>query len=429
MTNQEQLVIMKQGVDVWNRWRAQNVNALVNLNGTDLRNINLKEANLAKVTLKNTDLRGANLEGADLSGSFLIKSDLRSVNLRLANLTDATLKEADLRGVKIEQTNFSGVRCHKADLRGTVFATNNLKGTKFFKTDLRGADFRNAVLPKISFFGADLRGANFVNVNLTEANLKGANLDEANLSKANLINADLSGASLIGTIVDKTNLSGCKVYGINVWDLKGKPKEQKDIIITPDEAPIITVDNIKVAQFIYLVLNNEEIRGVINTLTSKSVLILGRFADLKRKAILNALRNELRAYNLLPIVFDFDRPVDRNITETIKTLAGISYFVIADVTSPKSSPLELQAIVPDYQIPVIPIIQHGQLPFSMISDLRGQHYGLLDPLTYDTQEKLIRALKPAIIDRAIKKHNELRRIKAKKPKIKTVDDFLDKAME
>ena len=172
-------------------------------------------------------------------------------------------------------------------------------------------------------------------------------------------------------------------------------------------------------------MNNQEIRDVINTLTSKTVLILGRFADDERKAILNALRNKLREYNLLPIVFDFDRPIDRNITETIKTLAAISYFVIADVTSPKSSPLELQAIVPDFQIPVMPIIQESELPFSMIADLQSQHDGVLDPLTYQSEEMLIKALKPAIIDPAIQKHNELRLIKAREPKIRSASDFID----
>jgi hypothetical protein len=205
-----------------------------------------------------------------------------------------------------------------------------------------------------------------------------------------------------------------------------KDTKQHNLIITKENDPVITVDNIKVAQFVYLILKNEEIRDVINTLTSKSVLILGRFADEERKAILNALRNKLREYNLLPIVFDFDRPIDRNITETVKTLAGISYFVIADITSPKSSPLELQAIVPDYQIPVVPIIQEREFPFSMINDLRTQHSGLLDPLTYDTEEKLIKVLKSAIIDPAIEKHNEFRLLKAQKPKIRSANDFLDK---
>jgi hypothetical protein len=190
-------------------------------------------------------------------------------------------------------------------------------------------------------------------------------------------------------------------------------------------APGVTVDNIKIAQFIYLILKNEEIREVINALTSKSVLILGRFAPPERKAILDALRNKLREYNLLPIVFDFDRPTDKDFTETIKTLAGLSFFVIADVTNPKSSPLELQATVPDYQIPFVPIIQEGEQPFAMMVDLQKKYNWVLDTLSYSSIETLIKALKPAIIDPAIRKHNELRLIKTREPKIRSANDFID----
>jgi hypothetical protein len=50
---------------------------------------------------------------------------------------------------------------------------------------------------------------------------------------------------------------------------------QENLIITPPGQA--DIDNIKVAQFIYLLLNNKEIRDVIDTITSKAVLILGRF--------------------------------------------------------------------------------------------------------------------------------------------------------
>jgi len=183
---------------------------------------------------------------------------------------------------------------------------------------------------------------------------------------------------------------------------------------------------IEVAQFIYLILNNEKIRDVINTLTSKSVLILGRFAIPERKAILNALKDKLREYNLLPIVFDFDRPIDKDFTETIKTLAGISYFVIADVTNPKSSPLELQATVPDYQIPFVPIIQEGEYPFAMMVDLQKKYNWVLNTVTYDSQETLMKVLKPLIIDPAMKKRQELRIIKAQEPEVILGKDYLDK---
>ena len=51
--------------------------------------------------------------------------------------------------------------------------------------------------------------------------------------------------------------------------------------------PRITSDNLEIAQFLYLLLNNRKIRDVSDTITSKVVLILGRFSD-ERKAVLDA---------------------------------------------------------------------------------------------------------------------------------------------
>jgi hypothetical protein len=47
-----------------------------------------------------------------------------------------------------------------------------------------------------------------------------------------------------------------------------------------------------------LLLHNQKVRDVIDTITSKVVLILGRFTD-ERKAVLDALREELRKRNYL----------------------------------------------------------------------------------------------------------------------------------
>jgi hypothetical protein len=222
-------------------------------------------------------------------------------------------------------------------------------------------------------------------------------LADADLSEADLSGADITNSNLVRVNISNAKISKCNVYSVNVWDLEGEFKEQKDLIITPESQSSITVDNIKVAQFVYLILNNKEIRDVINTLTSKSVLILGRFTP-ERKKILDTLRDKLRKYDLLPIVFDFDRPTDKDFTETIKTLAGISYFAIADVTNPKSSPLELQATIPDYQIPFVPIIQEGERPFAMMVDLQKKYNWVLDTISYDSLDTLIEILKPHIID-------------------------------
>jgi uncharacterized protein YjbI with pentapeptide repeats len=389
MANQEQVEILKQGVQVWNRWRARDLGFQVDLFGA-----NLSEA----------DLREVNLSGADLRQADLWKADLWK-----ADLSEADISGASLMGASLSRAYLGGAR---------------LYGAHLFGADLSGADLREADLS-----GADLREANLNETDLRGALLMGANLKRANLSGADLREADLRGTSLIRTVIDKAKISGSLVYAINVLDLKGEFEEQKDLIISPSKTPIITVDNIKVAQFVHLILNNEEIRDVFNTLTSKSVLILGRFSIPERKSILDALRNKLREYGLLPIVFDFDRPTDKDFAETINILARLSLFVIADITNPKSSPLELQATVPDYQIPFVPIIQAGEQPFAKMVDLQKKYNWVMDTLYYDSIETLINILKPAIIDPAIEKHNELRLIKAKESKNRSSKDFLDKEKE
>ena len=383
MANVQQLALLKAGIEGWNIWRGMNPEEKIDLTVADLRGADLSEANLS----------GANLQGADL-----IRANLQGANLYRADLTQANLTIANLMG---------------ADLRGACLLKANLSAN-FSKADLRGANLSRADLN-----GAILSGANLSEAFLITTNLLGADLSEANLSGTNLI-----GSTFIGVNINNVKISGSNVYGVNVWNLEGEFKEQKDLIITREHDSPITVDNIKVAQFVYLLLNNKEIRDVINTLTSKTVLILGRFAIPGRKPILDTLRDQLREYDLSPIAFDFDRPTDKDFMETIKTLASISYFVIADVTNPKSSPLELQATVPDYQIPFVPIIQEGESSFAMMVDLQKKYDWVLKTVTYDSMETLIKVLKPLIIDPAMKKRQELRLLKAQEPEVISGKDFL-----
>src|SRR5262249_56896068 len=124
---------------------------------------------------------------------------------------------------------------------------------------------------------------------------------------------------VVETELTNADLTGCRIHGISAWGLKLEGTKQQNLVITEVGEPAITVDNIEVAQFIYLLLHNQKIREVIDTITSKTVLILGRFTD-ERKAVLDALREELRKRNYLPILFDFSVPATRDITETISLL-------------------------------------------------------------------------------------------------------------
>ena len=101
------------------------------------------------------------------------------------------------------------------------------------------------------------------------------------------------------------------------------------------------------------------------------MLILGRFMD-ERKEVLDALRDELRKRDYLPILFDFDKPTSRTTDETITLLARVARFVIADVPDAKSVLRELRAIVPDLPtVPVQPVIIASQEEPGMFDFYRG----------------------------------------------------------
>jgi len=167
----------------------------------------------------------------------------------------------------------------------------------------------------------------------------------------------------------KAILTNCFIYGISAWEIQLQGEIQFNLVITPPDQPTITVDNLKIAQFIYLLLNNTEIRDIIDTITSKVVLILGHFMP-ARKAILDTLRDELRKYDFLPVLFDFEKPHSRDFTETLRTLAHLSRFIVADLADPSSIPQEIQASVPGLEVPVRPILLEAKREYSMFVDFR-----------------------------------------------------------
>jgi len=292
----------------------------------------------------------------------------------------------------------------------------DLSDANFDRTDLSGANLTGALLMSSDLRGANLSGANLslaiINFSdLSEANLRGANLSGARFLGTGLIDADLTGAdlrwaSLTNSYFDKANLTGCKVYGVSVWDLRLTETIQSNLVITQDYQSPIQVDNLEVAQFVYLLLNNERIRHVIDTVTSKVVLILGRFRS-ERKTILDALRDELRKRDYLPILFDFQKPDSKSLTGTTSTLANMARFIIADITDPSCIPYELATIVPHTKVPVQAIILDGKHEFAMFNDLLDYRW-VLPPYRYQSEETLLASLNERVIAPAEAKVIELR---------------------
>ena len=258
--------------------------------------------------------------------------------------------------------------------------------------------------------GARLNGTFLIETNLSRANLSGAILVGTNLSRANLSGADLSVANLsqatfVGTNLEGANLTGCFVYGVSVWGVRLKGAIQSNLVITPHEESLIQVDNLEFAQFVYLLLNNERIRHVIDTITSKVVLILGRFTP-ERKPVLDVIRDELRKRDYLPVLFDFQKPDSKDLTGTVTTLANMARFIIADLTEPSSVPHELATIIPSTVVPVQTILMNGQREYAMFADLKRRYHWVLEPFGYESQKTLVECL-DAVIAPAEAKAKEL----------------------
>jgi len=233
-------------------------------------------------------------------------------------------------------------------------------------------------------------------------------LIEANLGAANLSEANLTYVRLVHTNLENANLSGCRIYGISAWNLRGVPRDQLDLIITNYHEPIVTIDNLEVAQFIYLLLNNQKIRQVIDTITSKVVLILGRFTK-ERKRVLDAIREELRKHDYIPVLFDFDKPATKDLHETITTLARMSRFVVADITDAKSIPQELVSIVEQLpSLPVQPILQQDCEPWAMYDHIKRYPW-VLELYRYATLDDFIPRLREGVISTAEMKVMEIRK--------------------
>jgi uncharacterized protein YjbI with pentapeptide repeats len=418
MANEEHVQKLKSGVEPWNYWRTTYTRIQPDLAGANLTGANLRGANLNRANLNRANLKGANLNRATLSGAYLIEANLSRANLSAANLIEATLI-----GTHLNLANLSGANLSGANLDGAYLIEANLSGTILSAAHLSGANLSGANLIRAILTAATLTGANLVEVDLTKADLSGANLTNVDLSGAKLGGTSLRGTLLIKTNLENADLAGCRVYGVSAWDVQvNEQTKQENLIVTSGGEAIVAVDNIKVAQFIYLLLNNKEVRDIIDTITSKAVLILGRFTS-ERKEVLDALRNALRRLGYVPLLFDFDRPTDRDFTETIMTLAGMSCFVIADITNPKSSPLELQATVPNYMIPFVPILKEGERPFSMFRDLHLKYEWVLPPRSYNTSATLIQRLNNAVVVPALQKRRELALKKAQDLPIQDVSDY------
>lgn len=373
MANPNHLKILEQGVEAWNKWREENPKVRPELSGQSLEGLFLREVNFSEMKISKM-----NFYKTDLGKAIFENSELR-------------------------ECNFIG-----ANLNGSNFRCSILSESNFGLAGMSGAYLGGAFIYKTIFTGVDFSRTYLSGAALLEVDLSRTILSWTNFNRATIVLSDLSESVIVNASFKGAEIRNTRIYGISAWNIKKEGLIQKDLIITPPREAEITLDDFEVAQFIYLLLDNQNLRNVIDTITSKAVLILGRFTEEKKK-VLDALKDELRKRNYLPIVFDFKPSESRNLTETVSILANMSRFVIADLTDPHSIPQELATIIPSTrsQLVIVPIILDGEQEYAMFESF-VDHRSVLPIYRYGSSEILLKNIISAIITPAEQKVEELR---------------------
>ncbi len=241
----------------------------------------------------------------------------------------------DFSGINLSRASLYRAFAEGLNLRNAVFEGSHVEEGDFSRADFRGATFRSTTFNKTILTGANLDGATFVNCNLNRVNL-------------------------VGALFRVKEITETVVYGIAAWDLvtSDEMKQSKVVIektyefysdlIQQGKIPM-TVDDIELAQFVYYLNDHKKLRDTLNILNDKGVLVLGRFKDggLER---LYSIREWLQRKGYMAMIFDFARPDNLSLTETVVTMAGLSKFIFVDLPG-ASVPAELQAVLSQVKKP------------------------------------------------------------------------------
>jgi len=133
-TDEGQYALLKECVEAgdvtaWNRWREENPDVKVWLQGVEFG------PSAQRPALRQINLRSANLARAKLPGSILVGADLRDAVLVGATLQRAILVNADLRGARLLESDLRGTNMRGSDLRGTQCSYAKVDGETLLLTE------------------------------------------------------------------------------------------------------------------------------------------------------------------------------------------------------------------------------------------------------------------------------------------------------
>lgn len=343
MSNQEHLQIFERclldqefGHIEWNTWRSRE-----NIDSIDLKGLELNGTILSLFNLAGSNLEGARFENVTILDCNFMKADLTSCKFYETRIANSEFSGSILNDSIFERSYLISCRMANGHCSNAKFLRSELMNLLCINSNLANSEFTNCIIILSVFTTAILENTKFL-----DSALSGSNFSNSNLKYSEIIN--------------------CIIFGVSIWNAETKGSIQENLTITNSYDEFgLTVDDIEIAQFIYLLSNNDKVSGLLDGLSCKLVLILGRFTEVEYEN-LTSIKTIMKSLNYVPVLFDFAKPRNRDLTETIGIIGRMSNLVIADLTNAKSIPQELSELIPhNPSIKFQPLIVKGNRPYSM----------------------------------------------------------------
>ena len=211
MAIEEQLRILKQGIQAWNQWRKENKAIKVDLSGAvlsdlDLSGIDFRDARLTRVDFRNSNLQRARLSLGNLARAALISASLNQANLKETRLTSSIIMNTDIRNADLSsaylhktilaKSDLSGAYLYKAHLSEVHLRESKFTNTAFADTAFGACDLSLAIdLEKSNHHGPSTIGMDTLHKSkgrIPERFLRGCGLSDADIEFSKLSNPDFS---------------------------------------------------------------------------------------------------------------------------------------------------------------------------------------------------------------------------------------------
>jgi len=182
--------------------------ARTNLKNRNLRYADLRGCILTRVDFKNSDLQGSNLQSSHLQASDLSFAKLQDANLALTRLEQSIWKQhitSDKKS-KLYKPTLSGINLSNAKSNDEItFSDLNLTDINMYRVKFKSANFENTILERTDMSQSTLTDVKFGKADLSSASLRGSDLTSTDFFESILIGTDFSN-TYISTKESNTSL-------------------------------------------------------------------------------------------------------------------------------------------------------------------------------------------------------------------------------